>query len=194
MHPSVFTPDRQVLRDVGFNPDEPYLLVRFVAWNASHDIGRRGLDDQGKIDLVKRLSKYGKVYVSAEGSLPDELKPHLLTTPYELIHHVLAFASIVYSEGATMASEAVMLGTHALYVNTIVSGSTQEQSERFHLLYNFNEGDDRYEKATKQAEELLRMPNLQAVGEEKLAHLLSEKVDINQYYLSEMDRLVGGTK
>ena len=190
LHPSVFTPDKQKLRDVGFNPDEPYILVRFVAWNASHDIGRKGLDDAGKIDLVKRLSRYGRVYVSAEGNVPEALKPLLLKTPYELIHHVLAFAKLVYSEGATMASEAVVLGTHALYVNTIVSGSTREQAERFQLLYNFNEGDDRYEKATAQAIELLEMPDLVEVGREKQKKLLSEKVDINHYYLEEMDRLV----
>ena len=190
LHPSVFTPDKQVLRDAGFNPDEEYILVRFVAWNASHDIGKKGLDDQGKIDLVKKLSKYGRVYVSAEGELPEELKPYLLKTPYELVHHVLAFAKLVYSEGATMASEAVVLGTHALYVNTIVSGSTREQCERFHLLYNFNVGEDRYEKATAQAIELLETPNLVEIGREKQKKLLSEKVDINQYYMDEMDRLV----
>jgi len=190
LHPSVFTPDRQKLRDVGFNPDEDYILVRFVAWNASHDIGRRGLDDAGKIALVRKLEKYGRVYVSAEGQIPEELKPNLLQTPYELVHHVLAFAKLVYSEGATMASEAVVLGTHALYVNTIVSGSTREQAERFHLLYNFNEGEDRYDRATQQAIELLETPDLVAIGRQKQEKLLSEKVDINHYYLSEMDRLV----
>jgi len=190
LHPSVFTPDKQKLRDVGFNPDEDYILVRFVAWNASHDIGRKGLDDAGKIALVKKLEKYGRVYVSAEGNVPEELKPYLLKTPYELVHHVLAFAKLVYSEGATMASEAVVLGTHALYVNTIVSGSTREQAERFHLLYNFNEGEDRYERADAKAIELLETPNLVALGREKQQKLLAEKVDINHYYLSEMDRLV----
>ena len=189
LHPSVFTPDRQKLRDVGFNPDEDYILVRFVAWNASHDIGKHGLDDAGKIELVKKLSKYGRMYVSAEGNVPEELKPHLLKTPYEMVHHVLAFAKLVYSEGATMASEAVVLGTHALYVNTIVSGSTKEQAERFHLLYNFNDGEDRYERATAQAIELLETPNLKALGLEKQKKLLSEKVDINNYYMAEMDRL-----
>ena len=189
LHPSVFTPDKQVLRDVGFNPDEPYILVRFVAWNASHDIGKKGLDDAGKIALVKKLSLYGRVYVSSEGPVPEELKPNLLKTPYELVHHVLAFAKLVYSEGATMASEAVMLGTHALYVNVIKSGSTQEQSERFQLLYNFNDGADRYEKATAKAIELLETPDLEQQGAQKLKKLLSEKVDINQYYMEEMDRL-----
>lgn len=190
LHPNVFTPDKQVLRDVGFDPDEKYILVRFVAWNASHDIGRRGLSDAGKIALVRRLEQYGRVYVSAEGNVPEELKPNLLKTPYELIHHVLAFAQLVYSEGATMASEAVVLGTHALYVNTIVSGSTREQSERFHLLYNFNEGEDRYDRATAQAVELLETPNLTELGHEKQQKLLAEKVDINHYFMAEMDRLV----
>ncbi len=189
LHPSVFTPDKQILRDVGFNPDEPYILVRFVAWNASHDIGKHGLDAAGQIALVRRLEKYGRVYVSAEGALPDELRPNALQTPYELIHHVLAFARLVFSEGATMASEAVMLGTHALYVNTIVSGSTREQCERFHLLYNFNEGEDRYERAAAQAEALLQTPGLVELGREKRRKLLEEKVDINAYYMAEMDRL-----
>lgn len=189
LHPSVFTPDRQVLRDCGFNPDEPYILVRFVAWNASHDIGKHGLDDEGKIRLVKRLERYGRVYVSAEGDVPEALRPKLLKTPYELVHHVLAFAQLVFSEGATMASEAVVLGTHALYVNTIVSGSTREQSERFHLMYCFNEGEDRYERAAAQAEALLATPGLKEIGLEKQKKLLSEKVDINGYYMAEMDRL-----
>lgn len=189
LHPSVFTPDKQTLRDVGFNPDEPYILVRFVAWNASHDIGKHGLDAAGQIALVRRLEKYGRVYVSAEGVVPDELRPNLLNTPYELIHHVLAFARLVFSEGATMASEAVVLGTHALYVNTIVSGSTREQCERFHLLYNFNDGDDRYQRAAAQAEALLQMPDLEKQGREKQRRLLEEKVDINNYYMAEMDRL-----
>ncbi len=189
LHPSVFTPDKQVLRDAGFDPDEPYILVRFVAWNASHDVGKRGLDDAGKVALVRALEKYGRVYVSAESDVPEAIRENLLKTPYELIHHVLAFAKLVYSEGATMASEAAVLGTHALYVNTIVSGSTMEQHERFDLLYPFNEGDDRYDRATKQAIALLETPDLVAEGRRKQQKLLQEKVDINQYFLAEMDRL-----
>ena len=189
LHPSVFTPDRQALRGCGFDPDEPYVLVRFVAWNASHDIGRRGLDDAGKVALVRRLEAYARVYVSAEGELPAQLEANRLRTPFHMAHHVLAFARLVFSEGATMASEAAVLGTHALYVNTIVSGTTREQSERYGLLYNFNEGGDRYERAAAQAEALLRQSDLEQQGQAKREKLLAEKVDINQYYLDEMDRL-----
>lgn len=189
LHPSMFTPDRQALRQAGFDPDEPYMILRFSAWNASHDIGKRGLDAQGKEALVKRFAKYGKVYISDEGTLPAGLEPYRLTTPYALIHHVLAFARLVYSEGATMASEGAVLGTHTLYVNPIVSGTTREMHQRYELLYPFNEGEDRYERAAQKAEELLRDPDLEAKGREKQAKLLQEKIDINQYFIAEMERL-----
>lgn len=190
LHPDVFTPDRQALRDAGFNPDEPYVLVRFVAWNASHDVGKHGLDDEGQMSLVRRLGATGtRVWVSSEKPLSAALEPYRLQTPFALAHHVLAFARLVYSEGATMASEAAVLGVHALYVNVIKSGSTQEQSERYGLLYNFNDGADRYERALDKALELLADPRLAEEGRRKREKLLAEKVNINDYYIAETDRL-----
>ncbi len=189
LHPSVFTAQRQVLRDVGFLVDEPYVILRFSAFAASHDMGKKSLSKEGKLALVKRLEKYGRVYVSDESGLSDELKPYALKTPYALIHHVLAFARLVYSEGATMASEAAVLGAHALYVNPIVSGTTRELSERYGLMFNYNDGEDRYERAAQKAETLLQTPDLPALGQEKRQKLLSEKVDINAYYVQEAKRL-----
>ena len=189
LHPSVFTPDRQKLRDVGFPVDDPYVIVRFSAWEASHDIGKRGLDETGKLALVRRFEKFGRVYVSDESGLTETLQPYTLGTPYALVHHVLAFARLVYSEGATMASEAAVLGTHALYVNAIVSGTTQELSRRYGLMAAFNDGEDRYSRAAQQAEEWLEDPALEARGQEKKARLLEEKMDINGYFIAEADRL-----
>ena len=51
------------------------------------------------------------------------------------------------------------------------------------------EGEDRYERAAAQAEALLATPGLKEIGLEKQKKLLSEKVDINGYYMAEMDRL-----
>ena len=190
LHPDVFTPDREVLKQVGFNPDEPYVLVRFVAWNASHDVGKHGLSDAEQLSLVRRLEAAGvRVWVSSEKPLSPEMEAYRLRTPYAMAHHVLAFARLVYSEGATMASEAAILGVHAMYVNVIQSGSTREQSERFHLLYNYNDGDDHYERALTKALELLSDPNLEQAGQEKRKKLLAEKVDINDYFIAETDRL-----
>lgn len=190
LHPSDFTPSREKLREAHFNPDEPYTLVRFVAWNASHDVGLRGLSEKEKLAFLKRLEKYGKVYLSSERELSPELEPYRLQTPYPLIHHVLAFARLVVSEGATMASEAVVLGTHALYINQIVSGSTQEQEEKYRLLRCFNRGDDRYERALDAADELLSDPELEQKGREKQRALLADKMDINTYFITCMDNAV----
>ena len=88
-----------------------------------------------------------------------------------------------------MASEAVMLGTHALYVNEIRSGSTKEQQERYALLYCFHGADDRYTLATEKAMELLSLPDLQTLGQEKRQTLLREKSDINGLFIAEIDRL-----
>lgn len=188
LHPNVFTPDRQVLREAGFDPDTPYVIVRFCAWNASHDIGRIGMTDAEKIALVRRLEVYGRVYTSDEGELPKALEYSRLSTPYALIHHVLAFARLVYSEGATMASEAVVLGTHALYVNTIISGTTQEQEARFDLLSCFCQGENRFQRAADRAESLLQDPELEKKGHAKRERLLREKTDINAYFITETKR------
>ena len=191
LHPSVFTPSREALKAVGFNPDEPYVLARFVAWNASHDVGKRGLGELEKLKLIRRLEAAGvRVWVSSEKPLGGALEPYRLKTPYPMVHHVLAFAKLVYSEGATMASEAAVLGTHALYVNEIRSGSTKEQQDRFTLLYCFH-GAGRYEQAAEKALELLEIPDLAELGRKKQARLLGEKKDINGLFIAEIDRLAG---
>ena len=191
LHPSVFTPSRGVLREAGFNPDEPYVLLRFVAWNASHDVGKRGLNDQEKLALINRLEAAGiRVWVSSEKPLSGALAPYRLQTPYPLVHHVLRFAKLVYSEGATMASEAAVLGTHALYVNEIRSGSTQEQQERFDLLYCFHDRD-RYEQAADKALALLADGTLTEQGAAKRDRMLAAKKDINDLFIAQIDSLAG---
>jgi len=187
LHPSVFTPDRDALRAAGFNPDEPYILMRFVAWNASHDVGKHGLSEPEKLKLIRRMEAAGvRVWVSSEKPLGGELEPYRLRTPYPLVHHVMAFAKLVYSEGATMASEAATLGTHALYVNEIRSGTTQEQQDRFDLLYCFH-GQDRYEQAAAKALALLAVPDLRRQGQEKRERMLQEKSDINDLFIAQID-------
>jgi hypothetical protein len=61
--------------------------------------------------------------VTVEGELPAELERYRLAIPYRHIHHVLAFASLYVGEGATMASEAAVLGTPSVYVNTLEAGT-----------------------------------------------------------------------
>ena len=59
LHPNYFSPDPHVLEELGLLPDEKFIIVRFVSWGATHDIGHHGIND--KIGFVKSLENYGRV-------------------------------------------------------------------------------------------------------------------------------------
>jgi len=66
LHPTIFTPNPAVLETAGIRPNEKFCLVRFVSWNAFHDVGRKGFDSQSKVNLIKELSEYTRVFISSE--------------------------------------------------------------------------------------------------------------------------------
>ena len=191
LHPSVFKPSRGVLREAGFNPDEPYVLLRFVAWNASHDVGKRGLNDQEKLALINRLEAAGvRVWVSSEKPLSGALKPYRLQTPYPLGASRAQVCQTRIQRRRDHGQRGGGAGTHALYVNEIRSGTTREQQERFDLLYCFH-GPDRYKEAEDKALALLADGTLAEQGAAKRERMLAVKNDINDLFIAQIDSLAG---
>ena len=173
LHPDEFTPDPKELEPLGLRPDEPYFVVRFVAWGATHDLGAHGLNREERRDLIRALSSHGRVLVSVEGGrLDPEWRSMVTTFPPEKVHHLLAFAQLYVGEGATMASEAAVLGTPAIYVNTLTMGYVQDE-ERYGLLHHFSNGKAALEKAR----ELVATPGLKARYAEHRATLLADKIN-----------------
>jgi len=123
LHPKYFTPDPNIYKELGLSSKEKFCLVRFIGWNASHDIDVKGLNDENKIEIVNRLSKYCKVFVSSEGEVPKEISKYLLKTKPERIHHVLSYASLLIGESGTMTSECAILGTPAIQISGLPKGS-----------------------------------------------------------------------
>ncbi len=191
LHEKEFSPDRGILRKNGIDDTVPYIIVRFVSWNASHDLGMGGISDRKKIAFVQELRKLGKVYISSEAELPAELKPYQLRIAYEDIHHILYYASLVISEGASMASEAAILGTHAFYLNEIASGTTEEQERRFHLVRVLHDPETRYDTALAEAAELMKDPQLWEKGKEKRKRILAEMPDPNDVFFKKMEEAIG---
>lgn len=113
---------------------EPYTrfaIVRFVKWDAFHDtelVGGFSLDQ--KRELVVRLQKYMRVFISSESELPADLEPYRIQIPIERMHDVQAAASLFVGESATMASESVVLGTPAIYIDEIGRGYTDEEARK----------------------------------------------------------------
>jgi hypothetical protein len=84
-------------------------------------------------------------------------------------------------EGATVASEAAVLGTPALYVNTLRLGYTDEEEERYGLVYNFSDPTTGEKKAFEKAIELLGNENLKHDWQKKRGKLLKEKIDVTKW-------------
>lgn len=130
LHPHYFKPDPFVLDKIGVKENEKFCVLRFVSWDANHDVGQKGLSYQDKLKIVKELSKYCKVFISSEQNLDETLKPFQLRIHPKDLHSVLKYASLYIGEGSTTASEAVILGTPAIYINTLRLGYMDEDEER----------------------------------------------------------------
>ena len=178
LHPNYFTPDSSILELLKVKRDEKYVILRLVSWNASHDVGHSGLSIDMKHKVVNELSKYAKVFISSEGKLPEDLKKYQIKIPPEKMHDVLAFASVFIGEGATMASECAMLGTPAIYVNSLTAGTLEEQ-EKLGLIYGFRNSVGVLEKTL----ELLNNSQLGQVHQARRGKMLAEKIDVTEFMI-----------
>ncbi|MCR5050699.1 MAG: hypothetical protein K6A36_06395 [Paludibacteraceae bacterium] len=118
-------------------PNTRYAIVRFVKWDAFHDanlVGGFSLDQ--KRQLVQRLSKHLRVFISSESELPADLEPYRIRIPIEHMHDVQASATLFVGESATMASESVVMGTPAIYIDEVGRGYTDEEA-REQLLWMY---------------------------------------------------------
>ena len=179
LHPRRFTPDREVLSTYGLATEEPIYIVRFVSWEASHDVGETGLSSAHKERLVGTLSRRGRVLITSEGPLPASLESYRSPLPVEHIHHALAFADLLVGESATMASEAAVLGTHAIFVSKTGRGYTDEQEREYGLVHNFShqQGDE----ALGEVDRLLALEDVKADAALRRQRLLSEKIDVTAW-------------
>ncbi|MBX0295758.1 DUF354 domain-containing protein [Haloarcula nitratireducens] len=141
LHPDRFEPDTSAFEDLRVDPDEKFVVVRLSAWDSSHDVGASGVRDIH--DAVDRLEATGAtVLITSEVPLPDDLERCRTLVPPEEIHQLLAHADLFIGEGATMASESAVLGTPAVYMNSLTMGYTDELEAEYDLLWNFNEDDE----------------------------------------------------
>ena len=116
--------------------DRPTYLLRLVSWNASHDIGERGLSWDAVRRVCARLGSAAHVLISSEADLPGDLRPYAYAGDTAQIHHVMGHCAGFFGESATMASECAVLGVPAVYAALTGRGYTDEQERRYGLVKN----------------------------------------------------------
>jgi len=187
LHPKRFRPDPEVPRRLGLDPTQAYSIVRFVSWQASHDVGQKGFTPSGRNAIVRTLAKAGQVVLTSEAQVPEELSRHCVHIPPQDIHHVLAFARLYIGEGATLASEAAMLGTPAIYVNSLTAGTLKEQ-EAYGLLHRKTDEVE----AIAMAEQLLGNPKLRALYHQRRDKMLNDKIDVTAFLIDVLSAVKEG--
>lgn len=183
LYPGRFTPDPTVLHKMGLTEQDKFVIMRFVGWEAVHDIGHTGLGMETKKQAVDAFSQHAAVYITSESPLPPELESHRISIPPEEIHHVLSYATLLYGESATMASECAVLGTPSIYLDNVGRGYTDEQEERYGIVFNFTESEEDKQRSIRKGIELLTAPDVKSLWREKRERLLADKIDVTQWMI-----------
>ncbi len=170
LHPDVYTPNPSILAELGLSQDEPYFMIRFVAWNATHDFGKSGLTIEDKHAIVNELSKYGKIILSSEeDDIPSEFQ-HLITDfPRESILDLQAHAAMYIGEGNTMAAESATLGIPSIRSNPMDLGYSRDLQDRG-LMFQLLDGKQIIEKI----QEIMSLPNRRQQFKERGEKLISD--------------------
>lgn len=178
LHPKRFKPDKRILKKLNLKGKDKFFILRFISWQAAHDFSHRGFTNT--IEFVKELEKYGKVLITSEAKLPKELEKYKIKLPCHKIHDLLALSTMYIGESATMASEAAILGTPAIFVSTSKRGYTNEQEKKYGLVFNFSD----QEPAMRKTLELLKKKNLKKEWEKKRDVMLKDKIDVTKWVVN----------
>lgn len=181
LHPNNFIPDKTILNELGVLNGEKYIIFRFCSWNASHDIGHKGISYENKIHAINEFSKFAKVFISSESELPEELKKYQIKIAPHRMHDALAFASFHLAESFTMPSECSVLGTPSIIIHNTTSFYLKEQQEKFSLCFCYSESEEDQQKAINKGLELLQIEELKDEWKNRRDKMLSEKIDVSAF-------------
>lgn len=192
LHPGYYIPDPSVLALLGVKEGDTYVIMRFVSWESGHDIGHSGLSLEMKRKAVRLFSRYAKVFISAEKALPHDLDAYRIHIPPERMHDALYYATMLYGESATMASECSILGTPALFIDNVGRGYTDEQERVYGSVFNFTESLEDQEKSILKGIEILETDNIKTLWKEKRNRLLNDKIDVTNFVVDFIEKASKG--
>lgn len=185
LHPNWFTPNSDVLTEIGLTEQDKYFIVRFVSFQAIHDIrlDLGGFSYSGKLRLVAELQKLGRVIITSEGPMPAELESLRMPISPTKIHDLLYYSSLFIGEGGTMPSEAAMLGVPSIQVRSTLKeapGTHAELEQKYGLVHRITQEQDAIELAVKLANNLNARPEYQ----QRRKKMLADKIDVTTWLVN----------
>ncbi len=183
LHPNRFTPDPTVVEEAGLVPGEPYFILRFNAFKAHHDGGAMGISLAQKLKLVELLRPYGRVFITTEREPEPALKHYQLPVSPDKIHSFMYYATMFIGDSQTMISEAALLGTPSVKLNTFAGRlSIPNELERtYQLCYSFQPHE--FDRMLELVDRLLKQPDAKAEWHRKKETMLADKLDFTAFLI-----------
>ncbi len=179
LHPNWFKPDLTALKWLNLSRGDKYVLLRFSAFDASHDMATSGLSIENKLKLVDKLEKHAAVFISSEIPLPGGLDKYSICIPPHLMHDVLYHASLFIADSGTMVTEAAILGTPAIicHPRSQELGNFNDLERNYGLIYNVHNPDNVLLKAI----ELIDQQRIKDEWFQKRENLIRNKIDVTAF-------------
>jgi predicted glycosyltransferase len=190
LHPKQFSPDPTVLEELNLGKNERFIIVRFISWAAAHDLSLKGISNP--VQMVKELETFGKVFISSEKIIDKKLDNYRLKIAPEKFHSLLSFAQLYIGEGGTVATEASILGTPAIHIESdshgiatgYRSGNFRELRDRYGLMFFYPDEKAALDKAA----EILSDPHSKLEWQKKREILLKDKIDVSAWMTDFIER------
>jgi predicted glycosyltransferase len=180
LHPNYFTPNPSVVEQLNIEDSANYVLLRVSSSDSSHDLGSSSglLDDlTGALNFIGWLEQFGKVLLTSELPLPKRLRKYEVKVQPHMIHDLISFASLYVGEGATMASEAGVLGIPWIFVSETTRGYLRDQEEN----YDLGRVVPDWKSARGIIGEWMKREDLESSWRAKREKLLREKIDVSSF-------------
>lgn len=122
LHSRYFKSSTDILDELGLKRGE-YVVIRFSAFNAHHDMMANPLSEDFKKNIISKIARKYRVVISFEQESDDPFyQPFLIKFPPDKMHDIEANAKFLVTEGITMASESFILGVPYLLINPLKCG------------------------------------------------------------------------
>lgn len=181
LHPAYFKADRKIVGKV-LPEKERYFLIRISNLSAYHDSGKNGFTLEIIRQIIKIIKPYGKVLLSSERDLPEDLIPYLFKTEVTNIHHFLFYANLLIADSQSMCVEAAILGTPSIRFSDFAGkiGVLEELEHKYRLTFGIKVSQQ--EKLYEKTLELLKMPELRNEWQDRRMKMLKDKIDVTSFW------------
>ena len=181
LHPEYFIPKEKIVSRFIDN-NERYFLIRVSDLSAYHDKNNNGFTTDVIRQVIEILQPHGKVLISTERKLPNDLNKFLLMAEVNDIHHYLYYADFLIADSQSMCVEASILGTPSIRFSGFAGKISvlEELEHKYGLTFGiqYSEHEKLYQKVNK----LLLNKNLRQEWQVKRDKMLEDKIDVTAFW------------